>query len=116
MRAQTLAALQAQRHEPQAVAANAIALAFNGPYTRGDVRHARTFDEIAADTQAVSIEQIRAFHARFYGAAQAQLGLVGDFEASALKQAAEAALATGARRPPMPACPAPAWPCPAGCS
>lgn len=91
VRAQTLAALQAQRHEPQAVAANAIALAFNGPYTRGDVRHARTFDEIAADTQAVSIEQIRAFHARFYGAAQAQLGLVGDFEAGALKQAAEAA-------------------------
>ncbi|MDN3545060.1 pitrilysin family protein [Kinneretia asaccharophila] len=100
VRAQSLAALQAQRDEPQAVAANAIALAFNGPYTRGDVRHARTFDEIAADTQAVSIEQVRAFHARFYGASQAQLGLVGDFDAAALKQAAETAF--GDWRAPAP--------------
>jgi zinc protease len=92
VRAQALAGLQAQRQEPDAVAANAIALAFNGPYARGDVRHARSFDEIAADTSAVKIEQVRDFHQRFFGAANAQLAMVGDFDAAAVKQAIDQGL------------------------
>ncbi|QPF72064.1 insulinase family protein [Roseateles sp. DAIF2] len=100
VRAQGLAALQAQRQEPQAVAANAIALAFNGPYARGDVRHARSFDEIAADIQGVKIEQTREFHRRFYGASNAQLGLVGDFDLAAVQKAAETAF--GDWRSPAP--------------
>ncbi len=90
VRAQTLSALQAQRAEPEAVAEMALRQALNS-HPRGDVRHARSFDEIEADTRAVKAEQLREFHQRFYGAAHAQLGLVGDFDAAAVK----AALAQG---------------------
>ncbi|MCX2860522.1 pitrilysin family protein [Paucibacter sp. PLA-PC-4] len=91
VRAQALSGLQAQRAEPEAVAENALALAIN-PYPRGDARHSRSFDEIEADTKAVKIEQLREFHQRFYGAAQAQFSAVGDFDAAALKSALDKAL------------------------
>ena len=91
IRAQTLSAVQAQRGEPEAVAANALDLAFNSQ-PRGDVRHARTFDEIAADVQAVTVEQLRDFHQRFYTASHGQFAAVGDFDAAALKQALAGAL------------------------
>ena len=92
VRAQSLSGLQAQRQEPEALAENALARAFAAGYARGDVRHARTFDEIEADIKAVTIEQVRAFHQRFFGADHGQLGAVGDFDAAALKKALEAAL------------------------
>jgi zinc protease len=90
VRAQALSAVQAQRDEPEAVGANALALAFNNQ-PRGDVRHARTFDELVADMQAVTPAQVSAFHQRFYGADHGQFAAVGDFDAAALKQALETA-------------------------
>ena len=51
------------------------------------MRHARSFDELAADVKAVTAEQLREFHARFYGAAHGEFAAVGDFDAAAVKQA-----------------------------
>jgi zinc protease len=83
VRDQALAALAEQRKEPQAVLAEAIGRRDN-PYPRGDVRHARSFDEIAADWQALTLEQVKAFHARFIAGSHGQLALVGDVDVTAV--------------------------------
>jgi zinc protease len=87
---QTASSVQQRRDDPQAILDNALARHGN-PYPRGDVRHARTFDEILADVKAVDVEQLRAFHKRFYGASNAQFSAVGDFDANAVKQALDSA-------------------------
>ena len=91
IRRQALTGLEGQRKEPQAVLSEALSRHGN-PYPRGDVRHARTFDEIEADWRAVKIEQVREFHAKFVGASQAQFAAVGDFDAKAVTQALQRAL------------------------
>jgi zinc protease len=89
-RAQALTALESQRKEPGAVAANALARHAN-PYPRGDLRHAPSFDEMVQDTRAVTVEQLRSFHRRFYSAATSEFAAVGDLDAAAVRQALEAA-------------------------
>ena len=62
------------------------------PYPRGDIRHASTFDERLADIQAVTPDALRALHAKVLGASRVELAAVGDFDAAAVKAAAERAL------------------------
>ncbi|WP_426110772.1 M16 family metallopeptidase [Massilia sp. PWRC2] len=83
LRAQMLVAIEANRSEPQAYAARALAAHFN-TYPRGDVRYETTIDEDLADTRAATLEQVKAFHRDFYGAAPAELAIVGDFDADAI--------------------------------
>ena len=102
----TLTAIEQQRKEPGAVVHNMLARLGN-PYRRGDVRHARTFDEIVEDVNRVTIEDVRAFHQRFYGAAKGEFAAVGDMDAGRVRAALEAGLAdwvTGApfTRVPQP--------------
>ncbi|MCV2356058.1 insulinase family protein [Paucibacter sp. B2R-40] len=87
VRTQALAALQAQADDPQGVANRALAIAMDH-YPRGDARHARSFEEELADLKAVTLAEVQAFHATLYGGQQAQLALVGDFEASELQVSA----------------------------
>ncbi|MGL6113300.1 MAG: M16 family metallopeptidase, partial [Rubrivivax sp.] len=88
-RRQSLTRVESQRKEPGAVAANALARLGN-PYPRGDVRYARTFDEVAQDLNALTLEQLRAFHGRFYGARTAQFGAAGDIDVAAVQRALQA--------------------------
>ena len=90
-RRQSLDAIERQRREPDALAQNAVARQGN-PYPRGDVRHARTFDQIVEDVKAVDIARVRAFHQTFYGAARGEFSAVGDFDPAALRSALQAAL------------------------
>ena len=43
-------------------------------YPKGDVRYSGTLEEQIADTKAVTLEQVKAFHKDFYGASERQLG------------------------------------------
>jgi len=86
---QSLTRIEAARKEPSAVAGNALARLGN-PYPRGDVRYARSFDEQIEDLNALTLEQVRAFHARFYGARFAQFGAAGDIDLAPLQQALRA--------------------------
>ncbi|HRH86190.1 MAG TPA: pitrilysin family protein [Rubrivivax sp.] len=86
---QSTTRIEAARKEPAAVAGNALARLGN-PYPRGDVRHARSFDEQLADVEALTLPQLRAFHARFYGARFAQFGAAGDIDVPALQRALQA--------------------------
>ncbi len=92
LKRQSLAAIEEQRKEPQAVASNALAR-LNNPYPPGDVRYVSTFDEMVSDVQAVSLAQVKAFHARFYGAARAEFGAAGDHDVAAVRQALQKAFA-----------------------
>ncbi len=89
-RRQSLTMLERQRKEPQAVVANRIARHGN-PYPRGDLRHARSFDEIEQDLRAVTTEQLQAFHRRFVSAAKGEFSAVGDMDAAAVRAAVQAA-------------------------
>lgn len=86
LRAQALAELDNQRQDPEARAA--LALARHGqPYARGDVRHARSPEEVREDLLAVEAASLRDFHRRFYGAGHAAFAAVGDFDPAAVRQA-----------------------------
>jgi zinc protease len=89
-RRQSLTRIEAQRKEPGAVAANALAR-LGDRYPRGDVRHARSFDEMVQDLNALTLDQVRAFHGRFYGARSGEFGAAGDIDVPALQQALQAA-------------------------
>jgi len=89
---QTLTAIEQQRHEPEALVENALGRHAN-PYPRGDVRHERSFDEMVADVQALTVDAVRAFHARFYGAGQGEFAAVGDFDAAQVEAALRAGFA-----------------------
>jgi zinc protease len=90
LRRQSLSTIEEQRHEPDALGSNAIARHGN-PYPRGDVRHARSFDEMVEDVNAVTLEKIRAFHAQFYGAAKGEFGAAGDIDVPQVQAALQAA-------------------------
>ena len=89
---QALTGIEQRRKEPNVVAQNAVARLGN-TYPRGDVRYARTFEEMVEDANAVSVDKLRAFHARFYGATNAEFAAVGDMDAAAVKAALQAAFA-----------------------
>jgi zinc protease len=76
--------LEESRTEPQAVASRASRRE-NNPYRPGDPRYAPTLDESLAWTRAVTAESVKRFHAQFYGASNAEIAIVGDFDATAVK-------------------------------
>ncbi len=92
VRRQSLSAIEQQRKEPRSVVSNALARLGN-PYPRGDLRYARTFDEIVQDVASVTLEQVREHHRRFYGASSGEFAAVGDIDVAALKKALQTALA-----------------------
>jgi len=106
VRQQTLAEIESRRNEPEALVENTLDRHGN-PYPRGDVRYTSTFDEAVAEAKAVTVEQVRAFHARFYGAANAQFSASGEMDAAAVRAALQAAFgdwkaAAGFERVPTP--------------
>ncbi|MEP7330403.1 MAG: insulinase family protein, partial [Betaproteobacteria bacterium] len=55
------------------------------PYPPDDVRYTPTIDESIALNNAVTVESMRNFHKQFYGASNAELSIVGDFDADAMR-------------------------------
>jgi zinc protease len=109
LKRQVAAEIQSQRDDPQAIVANALARR-GDPYPRGDVRHARSFDERLEDSQAVTLERLKDFHARFYGASQARFAAVGDFDAEALRRALGAGFGDWTASEAVTRVPRPAFP------
>ena len=89
-RKQWLTGIERQRKEPSAVIANRLARHGN-PYPRGDLRHAQTFEEEEQDVKAVTLEQVKAFHRRFFSAATGEFAAVGDMDAAAVRKALDTA-------------------------
>ncbi len=90
LKRQVVADVEQQRKEPEAVADNALSR-LRSTYPRGDVRYVSTFDETVSDVNGATVEQLRAFHKRFYGAARAEFGAAGDMDVAAVRAALDKA-------------------------
>src|SRR5580765_4851963 len=78
-----LASIEESRTEPEAIAGNEFARYMN-PYPKGDVRYRETLAEEIAELQAATADKARQFYLDFYGASNAQLAVVGDFDETAV--------------------------------
>jgi zinc protease len=104
-----LADIEQQRKEPDALADNAVSRAMN-PYPRGDVRYTSSFDEMVADINAVTVDQLRAFHKRFYSAARSEFGAAGDMDVAEVRSALDKSLGGWAGGEPYTRVPRPIAP------
>lgn len=73
-----------QLTEPQPLASVAMRRLTN-PFSQGHVRYVRTLPEQLAEQKAVTLEQVKAFHKAYYGAASGSMSVVGDFDVAAVK-------------------------------
>jgi len=71
--------IEYQRSEPQAVASNALQRHLS-PYQKGDPRYVETIDEALENIKAVTLDEVKKFHADFYGAQNGELSVIGDFD------------------------------------
>jgi zinc protease len=83
VRRQWLAGLEEALRSPQERVDNAVDSHLR-PYPRGDIRHLADLMMQRQAVQNLSLRQVRAFHARFYGASHAQFTAVGDLDAQAV--------------------------------
>ena len=80
--------LEAQRNDPQQMALTAMGRHL-APYPAGDPRAVMTVDENLAALKGVTLDQVRAFYRDFYGASNAELAVVGDFDVAEVRKLAE---------------------------
>jgi zinc protease len=99
LKKQILTSIEAQKSQPQALAANILARHFN-QFPRGDVRYASSFEEAEEDARAVTLQQVKDFHKAFYAADQGEVAIVGDFDENAVVDALKDAF--GSWRGAMP--------------
>jgi zinc protease len=87
LRQEYLTSIDENRSEPSSIAMTA----FNRylfPYPKGDMRYVPTPDEDAAEVKATTLDDVKKFHADFYGASNAYLSIVGDFDAAEISKLA----------------------------
>ena len=92
LKLQAVTGLEASRNEPGSIAAQALALHFD-PWPAGHPLHVETLDESLARLRALRREDLVAFHRDFYGTAQGEVAIVGDFDAAAVRTQLEALFA-----------------------
>jgi len=80
LREENLAAIEAQRSEPQSRVGNALNRHVNSGYGEDHVFYTPTFDELIERYEGVTVDQARAFWASFYGAEGGTIAIVGDFD------------------------------------
>jgi zinc protease len=80
LRTQIITALQGQLSEPEARASDALSKHFN-QYAKDDPRYSPSLEESIEEVKNVKLEDVKRYHARFYGAPQAEIAIVGDFDA-----------------------------------
>ncbi len=79
LKSELLASVENQKSEPTQLAFTAYGRHL-GQYPKGDVRYVRTSEENIAEYSAVTLEQAKQFYRDFYGASNATMSIVGDFD------------------------------------
>ena len=85
LKQEQLAQIESQRSDPQAIAGQLFQRTMN-PYPKEDVRYVKTFDEEVADIKALKLDDLKKFHTDFYGAQNATVSIVGDFDETQLRK------------------------------
>jgi len=84
MKEEELAYREEGLSDPQAVANNTFSRLLN-PYPKGDVRYKMTLEESIEAVKNIKLEDVKDFHQTFYGASDATVAIVGDFDEAAIK-------------------------------
>jgi zinc protease len=85
LRQEILTDLDDQRSQPQAIAYRKNQ-SIMSPYPKGDIRYSMTFDEEKAAIEALTLDEVKKFYKEFYGASDATLAVVGDFDENAIRK------------------------------
>lgn len=99
LRLQALTGMEASRKEPGAVAGQALAHHFD-PWPKGHPLHIDTLDDAIAAVKALKREDLAAFHRDFYGSADGEIAVVGDFDPVAVRAQLESLFAGWTSRHP----------------
>ena len=89
IRQAAIAQLEAGRSEPQNMASIAMNRYLNAAYPVGDPRYSLTIDENIDQLKKVTLDEAKKFYADFYGASNAELAVVGDFDAAEVQKLAQ---------------------------
>lgn len=79
LKQENLAGIEQNKSEPTQIAFTAFNRTLS-PYPKGDVRYISTPDEDIAEINAATLDQAKQFYKDFYGASNAQLTVIGDFD------------------------------------
>lgn len=97
-KSQAATALNNAMSEPNALASRALARHDN-PWSPDDPRYTPTFQEEMEQIQALTRDQLVAFHDQFYGAGTISFSAVGDFDPASVKTVLEKGLAGWKKAP-----------------
>jgi zinc protease len=79
LKQEQLANIEQNKSEPTQIAFTTYNRLLS-PYPKGDVRYITTSDEDVANVTATTLDQAKQFYQDFYGASNAQLTVIGDFD------------------------------------
>jgi zinc protease len=79
LKRQQLAQIEQFKREPNAVASIALQQHVS-PYPKDDPRYVESLDEQVESISKLTLDEVKAFYKRFYGASNGELVVVGDFE------------------------------------
>ena len=79
LKRQNLAFIEESKSEPVQIAFTALSRHL-APYPKEDVRYTRTVEENVAAINAATLEEAKQFYQDFYGASNATLSIIGDFD------------------------------------
>ncbi len=79
LRQAAISSIENARTDPQGQAVNALRRHVS-PYPKGDPRYYPTFDEEIDNYKKLTLADVKKFYADFYGASNAELAVVGDFD------------------------------------
>jgi zinc protease len=99
LKEQSLAQIAQSRTEPDALASLELARHMSN-WSPGHPNYVETFDESAAQIEATTLADIRAFHADFWGPQNGNVVVVGDFDEAEIRRVIEEAF--GDWRSPRP--------------
>lgn len=85
LKRQVLASLESAKSQPQTIASTALQRHLI-PYPKGDVRYVPAIDEQIEGIQNVTLDQVKQFHAQYYGLAEGELAVIGDFDPESIQQ------------------------------
>ena len=90
LKEQRLSGLEQQRSDPNALAQIVLGRHMS-PVSAGHPSYTRTVEEAVAALEAVTLDDVRAFHSDFYGPQLGTLALVGDFDEAEMRAVIEEA-------------------------
>jgi zinc protease len=93
LRSTWIKAMEGQIKDKSAQAHNAWSR-YGNPYAKGDPRYAATLEETLAEIKALTLEEVRAFYQRFYGAQHAQFSVLGPVDKKEVADLLQASFGT----------------------